>query len=237
MRTGGEEIFLSDSDGKNQIQLTHLDHYSGTPRWSPDSKWIAFDSYQLGGHAEIFLIDSEGRNLRRVISAPFDCAVPSWSRDGKSIYFSANRGGVWQAWKHDLKTGSDMQLTKEGGFDPIEWVDGKTVYYTRFYQAGIWKTPVSGGAETLAVADRPQIGFWGHYGVAATGLYFLDEDAEPHPAIDFYSFATQRISTVLTLDEHPARLQPSLGVSADGKTIYFTQYDRQSVIRMMEFAR
>ena len=231
MRTGDEEIFLSDSSGKEQIQLTHLGHYSGTPRWSPDSKWIAFDSYHPGGHAEIFLIDSEGRNLHPVISAPFDCAVPSWSRNGKSIYYSANRNGAWQARRRDLDTGADEQLTKQGGFDPIESVDGKTVYYTRFYQAGIWKTPVGGGAETLVIADRPQIGFWGHYGVAVTGLYFLDYDAEPHPAINFYNFATQRISTVLTLDEHPARLQPSLSVSADGKTIYFTQYDRQSVIK------
>jgi hypothetical protein len=138
-------------------------------------------------------------------------------------------------WKHNLATGADLQLTKQGGFDPFESTDGKTVYYTRFYQAGIWKTPSEGGLETLVITERPQIGFWGHYGVASTGLYFLDSDAQPRPTIDFYNFGTQRISPVLTLDEHPARLQPSLGVTQDGKSIYFAQYDRQSVIKMMEF--
>ena len=34
-----------------------------------------------------------------------------------------------------------------------------------------------------------------------------------------------------------ARLQPSLSATMDGRTIYYTQYDRQSVIKMMEFAR
>ena len=60
--------------------------------------------------------------------------------------------------------------------------------------------------------------------------------SKPHPTIDFYNFATGKISPVLTFDERPARLQPSLSATADGKTLYFTQYDRQSVIKMMEFA-
>jgi Tol biopolymer transport system component/DNA-binding winged helix-turn-helix (wHTH) protein len=236
MRTGSEEIFVSNNEGHDQTQLTHLDRYSGTPRWSPDSKRIAFDSYKPGGHAEIFIVDADGRNLRSVITAPFDCAVPSWSHDGKSIYYSGNRDGVWQVWKHNVDTGADLQLTKQGGFDPFESTDGKTVYYTRFYEAGIWKTPSGGGLETLVITERPQIGFWGHYGVTSTGIYFLDSDAQPRPTIDFYNFGTQRISPVLTLDEHPARLQPSLSVTEDGKSIYFAQYDRQSVIKMMEFS-
>jgi len=236
MRTGAEEIFVSDAAGHNQVQLTHLDRYSGTPRWSPDSKLIAFDSYLPGARAGIFLVDSDGRNLHPILSTSFDCVVPSWSRDGRFIYYSANRDGVWQVWKHNLATGVDTQLTHQGGFDGLESTDGKTVYYTRFYEAGVWKIPATGGAETLVVPDRPQIGFWGHYAVTAGGLYVLDYDAEPHPTIDFYSFATSRIAPVLTLDERPARLQPSLSATADGKTLYFTQYDRQSVIKMMEFA-
>jgi Tol biopolymer transport system component len=236
MRTGSEEIFMADTAGHNQAQLTHLGHYSGTPRWSPDSKWIAFDSYQPGGRAEIFLVDPEGRNVHPVVSGPFDCAVPSWSRDGKSIYYSANRNGVWQVWKHNLDSGTNAQITQRGGFDGLESTDGKTVYYTRFYEAGLWKISASGEAETLVVANKPQVGFWGHFAVTATGLYFLDNDADPHPTIDFYSFATGKIAPVLTLDERPARLQPSLSATDDGKTIYFTQYDRQSVIKMMEFA-
>lgn len=236
MRSGAEEIYISDANGHDQTRLTELNRYSGTPRWSPDGKWIAFDSYIPSQRVQIFVVDSEGRNVHSVISAGFDCVVPSWSHDGKTIYFSGNRDGISQVWKHDVATGADVQLTKEGGFNPFESPDGKTVYYTRFYEAGIWKVPVGGGAETLVVEGKPQPGFWGHYGVAATGLYFLDNDADPHPAIEFYDFGTQKISTVFTLDERPARLQPSLSVSADGKTIYFAQYDRQSVIKMMEFA-
>lgn len=236
LRTGAAEIFVSDSDGHNQTQLTHLNRYSGSPRWSPDGKWIAFDSYLAAGRVQIFLIDREGRNLHAIVAAPFDCAVPSWSGDGKSIYYSGNRDRGWEVWKHNLETGTDVQVTHQGGFDPSESTDGTTVYYSRFYEAGIWKVPAAGGAETLVIPGRPQLGFWGHYAVTASGIYVLDNDAQPHPAVDFYSFATRRIEPVVTLDERPARLQPSLSATADGKTIYFTQYDRQSVIKMMEFA-
>jgi hypothetical protein len=130
-----------------------------------------------------------------------------------------------------------VQLTHHSGFNPTESIDGRTVYYSRFNEAGIWKIPASGGSETLVIPDRPQNRFWGHYAVASTGLYFLDNDAEPRPAIEFYDFASRRISKVLTLDQNPMRFDASLSTTADGKTVYFTQYDRQSVIKMMEFAR
>ena len=66
----------------------------------------------------------------------------------------------------------------------------------------------------------PQGGFWGHDAVTTAGLCLLDNDVEPHPTLEFYKFATNKISAVLTLDEKAARLQPSLSATADGKTLY-----------------
>ena len=62
-------------------------------------------------------------------------------------------------------------------------------------------------------------------------------DAEARPGIEFYRFATGRITPVFTLEMQPARQQPALGASVDGRTLYYTQYDRQSVIKLIEFAR
>lgn len=55
-------------------------------------------------------------------------------------------------------------------------------------------------------------------------------------SVPFRRMHAGKISPVLTLDGRPARLKHSLSANADGKTIYFTQYDRQSVIKM-EFKR
>jgi dipeptidyl aminopeptidase/acylaminoacyl peptidase len=233
VRTGSEEIWTSSASGENPVQLTRLDHYSGTPRWAPDGKWVAIDSYTQNG-TQIFAVDSEGRNLHQITTGPTDNAVPSWSRDGKSIYFASSRTGSWQEWKHSLESGAETQVTQNGGFDAFESLDAHTLYFSKFDRAGIWSTPVGGGTESLVVADKPQVGFWGHWAVTEAGIYFLDFEAEPRPTIEFYRFADRRISSVLTLEKQPARLQPSLSATLDGKTVYYTQYDRESVIKMME---
>ena len=62
MRTGFGAIWMSGATGGSLLQLTHLDRYSGTPRWSPDGKSIVFDSITTNG-TQIFVVDSEGRNL------------------------------------------------------------------------------------------------------------------------------------------------------------------------------
>ena len=236
LRTGSEEIWSSSANGENPAQLTRLNRYSGTPRWSPDSKWIAFDSYSRNG-AQIFVVDAEGRNLHFITGGPHDNVVPSWSRDGKWIYFVSDLAGSSQIWKHSLDSGAEVQLTTGGGINPFESYDGRTIYYSKFDKAGIWSMPARGGTESLVVADKPQVGYWGHWAVTLDGLYLLNMDAEPRPGIEFYRFATRRITPVFTIEMQPTRQEPSLGATADGRTIYYSQYDRQSVIKLMEFAR
>jgi Tol biopolymer transport system component/DNA-binding winged helix-turn-helix (wHTH) protein len=233
IRTGSEEVWSSSATGENLRQLTHLNRYSGTPRWAPDGNTAAFDSYTPNG-AQIFVVDSEGRNLHQITSGPYDNAVPSWSRDGRTIYFASRRTGSWQIWKHSVETGAELQLTVHGGFDAFESYDGQSIYFSKFDHAGIWSMPARGGTELLVILDRPQLGFWGHWAVCEAGIYFLDLEVDPRPTIEFYGFATRRISPVLTLEKQPARQQPSLSATANGKTVYYTQYDRQSVIKLMD---
>jgi Tol biopolymer transport system component len=236
IRTGSEELWLSNRNGEHPVQLTHLQRYSGTPRWAPDGKQIVFDSYTKGG-ARIFAIDTEGRNLRQITGGAYDNVVPSWSRDGRFIYFASRRTGNWQLWKHALTDGAETQMTQHGGFTGFESFDGRTLYFSKFDQAGLWSIPAGGGEESPVVPDKPGAGFWGHWAVTGSGLYLLDTQAEPKASVEFYRFATGRLSHVLTLEKKAARLQPSLSATSDGRTIYYTQYDRQSVIKLMEFAR
>ena len=227
------QIWLNSTDGDHPVQLTNIGRHAGTPRWSPDGRWIAFDS-DLEGHVHIDVVDVEGRNLHAITHGDSDSFVPSWSRDGMSIYFASNRTGSRQIWKHSLEDGSERQLTEHGGFDPFESYDGRTIYYSKFDEPGIWSMPASGESESLVVTGKPQVGYWGHWVVTENGLYLLDVDAEPRPTIEFYSFATRRITRVLSLEKSPSVWQPSLSASRDGRTVFYTQSDPQSVIKMVE---
>jgi Tol biopolymer transport system component/DNA-binding winged helix-turn-helix (wHTH) protein len=234
-RTGLDEIWTSGATGGSPLQLTHVDGFSGTPRWSPDGQWIAFDSYTRTG-SRILVVDAEGRNQHSITAGPYKNVVPSWSRDGKSIYFASNRTGSWQVWKHALQNGAETQLTQHGGFDAFESYDGETIYFSRFDQAGIWSIPVSGGAESMVMPDKRQIFYWGHWAVTQTGLYVLNADAEPRPRIEFFNFSTRRTTPVLTLEKRPVDLSPDLSATADGRTVYYGQCDCESVLKLMEIS-
>jgi Tol biopolymer transport system component/DNA-binding winged helix-turn-helix (wHTH) protein len=232
-RSGTNQIWLNSSEGDHPVQLTNITFHSGTPRWSPDGRWIAFDA-RVEDHAHIYVVDVEGRNLHAITHGESDNVVPSWSRDGRSIYFASPRTGSRQIWKHSVEDGSERRLTEQGGFAPLESYDGRTIYYSKFDEPGIWSMPASGGSESPVVTGKPQVSYWGHWAVTESGLYLLDANAEPRPTIEFYSFATRRITPVLSLENSPSDGQPSLSASRDGRTIFYTQYDPQSVIKMVE---
>jgi Tol biopolymer transport system component len=236
LRSGTEQIWKSNADGGDPLQLTFFETgFPGTPRWSPDEKWIAFDYRSSAHRGQIYLIDSEGRNLRRLSSddSHTDC-VPSWSRDDKAVFFASNRSGDWQVWRREISTGKETQITQHGGFAAFESYDAKTLYYSKFDRGGIWKIPVGGGQESL-VTDSLHLGYWGNFAVTDNGLYLVDADAKGGPALLYYNFQTRRLSPILTFEKTPVPWTPNLAASRDGRTLLFAQVEfENSTVSMVE---
>ena len=74
-RTGLPEIWLSGAAGEGPLQLTSFGRLSGSPHWSRDSRWIAFDT-RPHEYGQIFVIDAEGRNLHAVTAASMKTSCP-----------------------------------------------------------------------------------------------------------------------------------------------------------------
>ena len=110
------EIFMMNSDGSNQHQITYNSYFSDhNPSWSPNGNEIAFAaSYQ--GIYSIYVILADGSNQHRITFNGSN-RFPAWSPDGARIVFSSNRDGNYEIYVMDSNGGNQQRLTFDGGWD------------------------------------------------------------------------------------------------------------------------
>jgi Tol biopolymer transport system component/DNA-binding winged helix-turn-helix (wHTH) protein len=234
-RSGTMEIWVSDRDGKNAVQLTAIGN-AGTPRWSPDSKAIVFDANRKNG-AGIYKVPLEGGAPPRLLT-PDDTEnrCPSWSHDGKWIYFASRRTGRYEVWKIPADGGTPVQLTRNGGHAALESPDGKHVFYAKsaFAYPEIWQVPVNGGEEKILSKEvRPPS--WASWTVveqgASGGILFAQPSGNGAPVVSEFDLATRRVRTAGHLGIAPFWLS----ASRDGKTVVYDQPGwQQSQIMLVE---
>lgn len=236
-RSGSNAIWVCESDGSKPRLLHSCGPYvTGTPRWSPDGKWIAFDSRSCApganGNPDIYLLSANGGQPHRLTEDPAEDVVPSWSRDGRWIYFGSNRGGQMQIWKLPIAGGQPVQVTTQGGYEAFESVEGQYLYYTKGRGlAGIWRRPTTGGQEEF-VTDHHQAGLWRYWRVNEQGIYFATASAAGS-RLEFYNFATKQISEVTRLERGAERYVPGLAVSPDGRSLLYCRMDHSGSDVMM----
>jgi Tol biopolymer transport system component len=223
-RTGYGEVWISDSDGSNPKQLTHLARFTGGARFSPNGRAIVFLSME-GDQQELFTMPAEGGVVTRLTNNPAHDTAPSWSPDGKTVYFASNRGGDFQVWSMPAAGGSAHQITRKGGYGALTSMDGKYLYYTTYTNPPqLWRVPVDGGEE---VGVLPAIDSWGNFAVVESGIYYVPPQKKE---IDFYDFGSRKSTLVRALEKRP---EFGLTATPDGKTLLFTQVDRESTELML----
>jgi eukaryotic-like serine/threonine-protein kinase len=218
-RSGVMEVWLTEPDGSNAVQLTSMDApMTGTPRWSPDGQRIAFDS-NLEGQFEIYVIPSTGGKPRRLTSHPANDHVPSFSRDGRWIYFSSNRTGDQQIWKIPASGGDAIQVTHSVGYVAFEWPDAGSVYYTQTTggPSPLWHLPTAGGQPVKALEGVVMRAFT----ALDSGIYYIDRPLG-EARLQFFNFATGKSTTVA---RNLGDVRLGLTASPDGRTIIYSRVD------------
>ena len=94
------QLFARNVDGTNVRQLTHSTGRvwsDRNPAWSPDGRFITFDSIRdTTGAGEMYRINADGTGERRLTtSSPVNNAGSHWSPDGRHLLWGqvANRRG------------------------------------------------------------------------------------------------------------------------------------------------
>ncbi|MFN0109923.1 MAG: winged helix-turn-helix domain-containing protein, partial [Blastocatellia bacterium] len=220
-RSGRREIWLSDSAGQNQVQLTRFNGpYVGSPKFSPDGKQVAFDCTAKNDQRDIYVIGISGGTPRRLTTDNATESEPFWSRDGQWIYFGSMSGGSEQIWKMPAIGGQAVQITKTGGRQAAESPDGKYLYFSKKPdEPGIWRVPTAGGEEKLILVQ----GHTGNWAISELGIYLVNPATKPQATLELFSFATNKISTVATLKKWAFT---DLTVSPDGHKFLWSQVDR-----------
>ena len=115
----GSQIFVMDANGKSikQITFTVSSEYfdTGFPRegnnnpvWSPDSRKIAYVSYE-NGSPDIFIINADGTRNKRLTDTPLRDENPQWTKDGSYILFSSNRNPNVSSEIYIMRTEGQLQ--------------------------------------------------------------------------------------------------------------------------------
>jgi DNA-binding winged helix-turn-helix (wHTH) protein len=226
------EIWVCNSDGSSPKKLTNMGR-TGTPRWSPDGRWIVFDSDGRFGRSGIYVVSADGGPVRAVVADETNNSVPSWSRDGKYIYFASNRAEGWpgdEVWKVPAEGGQPVQITYHGGFSAYESADGKWLYYAKTRNANpeVWQVPVDGGTEARVPLLHPST--WASWALTDRGILLLSEYRGQKSELEYFDFATHSIHSLATLE----RASFWLASSASGSSVWYselTDYEAHKVFK------
>jgi Tol biopolymer transport system component len=219
IRSGDAEIWVSDPDGSNAVQLTSMHAQdSNCAYWSPDGQLITFSS-NGEGEWDVYVVPTAGGKPRRLTSHPAIDIAPKFSRDGKWIYFSSMRSGDYRVWKMPADGGEAVQVTpNQGGGGAVESPDGSSIYYhMSSVVSPLWRLPISGGEPVKALDGVVWFNWW----LFGNGVYYIDQFGGEN-RLQYLNFGSGKSTTVA---RNLGEVSAGLTATPDGRTILFTRVD------------
>lgn len=240
--SGNWDIFLQRVGGSKPINLTAdspADDWQ--PSFSRDGKFIAFRSERDGGG--IYVMGATGESIRRISDLGF---TPSWSPDGTEIVISTDmtndpngRAGVGQLFIINVQTGAKRLISKGDAVQPCWSPHGPRIAYWGDTGQGsirnVWTISAAGGTP-VPVTDDAAVDWSPVWAPDGKHLYFASDRGG---TMNLWRVAINE-DTGKTLGEPESVTTPSkfigqFSVSADGKMIAFTAFERTSNIAKIEF--
>ncbi len=111
-----------------------------------------------GSGVDLVTVDSGGRGpVRPLLADQFDTQYPALSPDRRRLAFVSNQSGIQQVYVRPVSgTGSQVQVSQDGGSEPVWSPDGQEIFYLASSASGVqlMSAAVSAGAETEVTSRR-----------------------------------------------------------------------------------
>ena len=216
-RSGRLALWVAAADGSSPQQLSDLDaDVTGFPRWSPDSRWIAFHASAPNQERQIYLVDvAEGSP----VLLAGGCCPAGWSHDGRYLYSTAV-GNISYVQRMRVADGAKERLF-EGEF-AIESADGERLLYAKPPERGVFARALAGSPgvnreEQLVDDYVPPLG---GIAPASDGFFYLAAGPDGRPrAFRFFDYASG-----IARDIAPAPPSTSYGLTLapDGRELLYS---------------
>jgi Tol biopolymer transport system component/DNA-binding winged helix-turn-helix (wHTH) protein len=224
-RSGTWSVWLADTDGSNLIQISQTG-IAGYPRWSPDSRKIAFEMTGPSGHLGVYTVDISDRVPTKLKTNIRESSHPFWSHDGKWIYFRGYEGVGRQLYRCPAGGGAATLLAASEDLRiPIESPDSKVLYFPwRNDDANMMMLALDRPDGTpQQVPDMPKISSEAQWAVVPDGIYFSPLN-NPR-SICFYDFATRHTREIFRTDKD---LAEGMSISPDRRYMLYSQIDESN---------
>jgi len=109
-------LIVADADGSNEQILLKSNDPIISPAWSPDSKKVAYVSFETG-LAKVFIQDIATGERELAIENPSQVSSPSWSPDGKFLSLTMYQDGNAEIYILNLKNKNLTRLTNHYSID------------------------------------------------------------------------------------------------------------------------
>ena len=145
-------LMVADSDGFNPKTVVRSREPLLSPAWSPDSKRLAYVSFERG-NSSIYVQEIATGARELLASFRGINGAPSFSPDGSRLALTLSRTGNPEIYVMDLASKSLTQVTRHWGIDTEPtWRDANTPYFT----------------SDRAGSDAKRVTFLGDYNARAT---------------------------------------------------------------------
>jgi uncharacterized protein (TIGR03437 family) len=186
------DIFLTNTDGTNVVNISNAAGEDLLPAWSPDGSRLAYTCHRQpdgspGGPDRICLRNADGTGLVVLSNTLAQDNSPAWSRDGQKIAFVTGllgAGSTLAIMNADGTGRSPIQIT--GSSDPDWSPDGSTLVfsingnniwtYNRFTQTQLRLTDATGDSHPHYSPDGTKIVFHSRRDLQDEEIYVMNAD-------------------------------------------------------------